>query len=53
MITKSALKCGFSGGVVIDYPNSTKNKKYYLALDAGGSGDQDIILIDGLKEDGD
>ena len=50
MITKSALKAGFCGGtqywlfylylkgVIVDYPNSTKNKKFYLAIDAGGSG---------------
>jgi hypothetical protein len=29
MITNAAMKCGFSGGVVIDYPNSTKARKYY------------------------
>jgi 18S rRNA (guanine1575-N7)-methyltransferase len=38
MITKSALKAGFSGGVIVDFPNSSKNKKFYLALDAGGNG---------------
>lgn len=32
MLTKTALKSGFSGGVVIDYPNSKKAKKYYLCL---------------------
>jgi 18S rRNA (guanine1575-N7)-methyltransferase len=36
MITKSALKSGFSGGVVVDFPNSSKAKKLYLVLDAGG-----------------
>lgn len=35
LITGCALKCGFSGGVVIDYPNSTKAKKYYLVLMVG------------------
>jgi len=35
IITNAALKCGFSGGVIIDYPNSTKAKKYYLFLQAG------------------
>jgi 18S rRNA (guanine1575-N7)-methyltransferase len=38
MITKAALKAGFSGGVVVDFPNSSKNKKLYLCIDAGGSG---------------
>lgn len=35
MITSSALKCGFSGGVLIDFPQSSKAKKYFLVLDAG------------------
>ena len=33
-----ASKAGFSGGVVVDYPNSTKAKKYYLCLMTGGNG---------------
>lgn len=36
MITTQAMKAGFYGGVVIDYPNSTKAKKYYLVLMTGG-----------------
>ena len=35
LITKSALEYGFTGGVVIDFPHSTKKKKYYLFLQAG------------------
>ncbi|OMH80056.1 putative 18S rRNA (guanine-N(7))-methyltransferase [Zancudomyces culisetae] len=35
---ESATVCGFTGGVVIDYPNSKKAKKYYLCLFAGSSG---------------
>lgn len=35
LITTSAMKAGFSGGLVVDYPNSTKAKKYYLVLMAG------------------
>lgn len=35
MISKAAMKCGFGGGVVVDYPHSTKAKKYYLVLQAG------------------
>ena len=27
LITQQAMKAGFTGGVVIDYPNSTKAKK--------------------------
>ena len=32
MLTTSAMKAGFSGGIVVDYPNSTRAKKYYLVL---------------------
>jgi 18S rRNA (guanine1575-N7)-methyltransferase len=35
MITKAAMKSGFSGGLVVDFPHSTKAKKLYLVLDAG------------------
>lgn len=33
-----ASKAGFSGGIIVDYPNSTKAKKYYLCLMTGGNG---------------
>lgn len=33
----NALKSGFSGGLVVDYPNSSKKKKFYLVLLAGQS----------------
>jgi 18S rRNA (guanine1575-N7)-methyltransferase len=35
LITAIALKCGFSGGLVVDYPNSRKARKHYLVLNAG------------------
>ena len=35
MITTAAMKSGFSGGLVVDYPNSTRAKKYYLVIEAG------------------
>ena len=35
IITKAALENGFTGGVVVDFPHSTKKKKYYLFLQAG------------------
>jgi 18S rRNA (guanine1575-N7)-methyltransferase len=35
MIASSALRCGFSGGLVVDFPNSTRAKKYFLVLMAG------------------
>ncbi|KAJ3212816.1 Williams Beuren syndrome chromosome region 22 protein [Dinochytrium kinnereticum] len=39
LILSSALRCGFTGGLVVDYPNSAKAKKYYLCLFAGYAGD--------------
>lgn len=42
------MKAGFYGGVVVDFPNSTKAKKYFLVLMTGtavampkGLGDED------------
>ena len=35
MITAAALRCGFTGGVLVDFPNSTKAKKHFLVIDAG------------------
>jgi len=37
MITSAALKNGFTGGLIVDYPNSKKAKKFYLFLMAGYS----------------
>jgi len=37
MVTSQAMKAGFYGGLVVDYPNSAKAKKYYLVLMTGGS----------------
>ena len=31
------MKSGFTGGLVVDYPNSTKAKKFFLVLMTGGS----------------
>lgn len=36
MIMTSATKAGFGGGLVVDYPNSKKAKKFYLVLWSGG-----------------
>ena len=35
MITAAAMRAGFIGGVVVDYPHSTRAKKYYLCVSAG------------------
>jgi 18S rRNA (guanine1575-N7)-methyltransferase len=32
LIAQCASRVGFSGGIVVDYPNSTKAKKHYLCL---------------------
>ena len=40
MIASAALRCGFSGGLVVDFPNSTRAKKYFLVLMAGPSATQ-------------
>jgi 18S rRNA (guanine1575-N7)-methyltransferase len=37
LITHQAMRAGFTGGVVVDYPNSTKAKKMYLCLFTGGA----------------
>lgn len=37
MITSAAMKNGFTGGLVVDFPNSKKAKKYFLYLTAGYS----------------
>lgn len=37
MITTAAMRAGFSGGLVVDFPNSAKAKKYYLVLMVGQS----------------
>ncbi|KAH7292088.1 hypothetical protein KP509_29G051200 [Ceratopteris richardii] len=35
MISTAAMRCGFSGGLVVDYPHSTRAKKYFLCLICG------------------
>ena len=32
-----AMRSGFQGGLVVDYPNSKKAKKFFLCLMTGGS----------------
>uniref|UniRef100_A0A2L2Y335 18S rRNA (guanine-N(7))-methyltransferase n=1 Tax=Parasteatoda tepidariorum TaxID=114398 RepID=A0A2L2Y335_PARTP len=36
LVTQQAMKSGFGGGLVVDFPNSTKAKKYFLVLLTGG-----------------
>ncbi|KAL3621619.1 hypothetical protein CASFOL_036531 [Castilleja foliolosa] len=35
LIHSSAIRAGFSGGVVVDYPRSSKSRKEYLVLSCG------------------
>lgn len=44
-----ASKAGFSGGIVVDFPNSSKAKKYYLCLMTGGDGIA-AVMPKGLTE---
>ncbi|KAG8177360.1 hypothetical protein JTE90_028355 [Oedothorax gibbosus] len=37
LVTQQAMKAGFGGGLVVDYPNSSKAKKYFLVLLTGGA----------------
>ncbi|XP_048582963.1 probable 18S rRNA (guanine-N(7))-methyltransferase [Nematostella vectensis] len=36
LITSQAMRAGFTGGIVVDYPNSTRAKKMFLCLFTGG-----------------
>lgn len=53
LITSSAMQAGFTGGLVVDYPNSTKRKKYYLCLFIGnqGQGPGEQSLPQGLSDE--
>lgn len=35
LIVSQAMRAGFTGGVVVDFPNSTKAKKHFLVITAG------------------
>ncbi|KAI9287525.1 S-adenosyl-L-methionine-dependent methyltransferase [Umbelopsis sp. AD052] len=52
MLTDTASKCGFEGGLLIDYPNSKKAKKYYLCLFAGQADGHKNRMPTALGEDG-
>lgn len=51
MITTAAMKSGFSGGLIVDYPNSTRAKKYYLVLEAGARRNLGIVEVTGKTEE--
>ena len=37
MISTAAIRCGFTGGLLVDFPHSTKAKKYFLVLFTGSA----------------
>lgn len=49
MITAAALRCGFGGGLVVDFPHSTKAKKHFLVIYAGLTGDLPQTIPEGLQ----
>lgn len=49
MITAAALRCGFGGGLVVDFPHSSKAKKHFLVIYAGLSGDMPQAIPEGLQ----
>jgi len=51
MITTAAMKCGFTGGLLIDFPHSTKAKKYYLVLFTGSAANFQMPQALGTEED--
>lgn len=48
LVTAQAMRAGFTGGIVVDFPNSTKAKKIFLCLFTGGSS---YALPRGLGQD--
>lgn len=48
MLTAAAIRAGFGGGLVVDFPHSTKSKKTFLVIYAGLSGDMPHALPEGL-----
>ncbi|KAI8078791.1 S-adenosyl-L-methionine-dependent methyltransferase [Halteromyces radiatus] len=52
LITDVATRCGFEGGLLVDYPNSKKAKKYYLCLFAGQQSGLRNEMPKALGEDG-
>ncbi|CAE7941204.1 unnamed protein product [Symbiodinium necroappetens] len=51
MITAAALRCGFGGGLVVDYPHSSKAKKHFLVIYAGFSGEQPANMPQPMEDE--
>lgn len=52
MLSEEAMKVGFTGGIVVDYPHSTRAKKYYLCLMVGASHAAQLPMALGSGGDG-
>ncbi|XP_070205421.1 18S rRNA (guanine-N(7))-methyltransferase-like isoform X2 [Littorina saxatilis] len=52
LITSQSMRAGFTGGLVVDFPNSAKAKKMFLCLFAGG-GHQQLPQGLGTESDSD
>jgi 18S rRNA (guanine1575-N7)-methyltransferase len=50
-VMAEAKRAGFGGGIVIDYPDSKKARKYYLCLVAGFTSSNTFSTPQGLKEE--
>lgn len=51
IITSLANKCGFSGGIVVDYPDTKRMKKHYLVLQVGGGTNMNISILNTASEE--
>jgi len=49
MITAAAIRAGFGGGLVVDFPHSAKAKKHFLVIHAGLSADMPREMPSGLQ----
>ncbi|KAJ4426619.1 18S rRNA (guanine1575-N7)-methyltransferase [Periplaneta americana] len=52
LVTSQAMKAGFYGGIVVDFPNSTKAKKFFLVLMTGGAAPLPKALGDASETEG-
>jgi len=51
LINQQALRAGFTGGIVVDNPDSTKTKKFFLVLSCGGTSFRMPKPINDAEED--
>lgn len=51
MISNAAIKSGLAGGIYVDYPNSTKARKYYLVLSTAIEGKLGVVMKEGKQKE--